>query len=191
MHELIFVGDIAIPNDEGRNIHLPDCLKNKEWVVNLEGAITDTLHDDAVYNNTKGFKKLLDAIPIKVASLANNHIFDIDTLDNTISELQKEKILFLGAGKNLEEASRHINFGDFLFLNFGWSVIQCPTATKTKRGTNPYKEEHILKSFEECKLKFPKKKIVLLFHWNYEMELYPMPRQRDLALKLIDLGIQY
>ena len=35
----------------------------------------------------------------------------------------------------------------------------------------------------------PNKKIVAVFHWNYEFEQYPQPADREFARHLVDLGV--
>lgn len=38
-------------------------------------------------------------------------------------------------------------------------------------------------------VKFKKEYVICFFHWNYELEKYPQPFDRQLAMDLIDMGV--
>lgn len=192
---MIFVGDISLPYKKCINIEVPENLKNKYWIGNLEGAlITDgTGIEDAVYNNYEAISHLKKEIKFHAFTLANNHIFDTGSLNETMRSLRELNIKSVGIGKNIEEAQKPlvINENDqkVLILNFGWEVIQCKIARKQKEGVNPLRKENVMNSLIKAKNKYPKAKIIAIMHWSYELEAEPQPFERELAHKMIDLGV--
>ena len=188
---MIFVGDIAIPDKEGiRFENIPEALKTQTWVANLEGALVTEKVNKGVYNYEDGFTEYLRQVPLQIACLANNHITDTGTIAGTKKILDSKGIEYLGAGDNLSVATEPLVTPAIVFLNFGWTVIQCVAATKNHQGVNELTRKRVLAQFRAVKKKYPTKKIIPIFHWNYELELYPMPRQRELAKELIDEGAE-
>lgn len=187
---MIFVGDIALPYETSLNfVNIPSSILNQDWVVNLEGALVRKDYDRGVYNNIEGFKDVLNQLPIKIACLANNHITDTEPISKTQQLLSDLNIGFLGAGsKNNYNQEMLIN--DFVVINFAWSVIQAIPVIKDSEGVNSLTVKNVTKEFQRVKSKYPDKKIIVVFHWNYELELYPMPRQRELAKFLVDEGAE-
>lgn len=191
MCNLIFIGDIAIPDVDGIDFQgMPKHLKEQQWIGNLEGSLVDEAIEDGVYNNTTGFKKYLKQVPLYVACLANNHITDTGSISETKKRLDEIGILHLGAGEYLKEAEQPLVTDEVVFLNLGWPVIQCIPATKRSRGVNAFSTKRALEQFRKAKARNPARKIIPIFHWNYELELYPMPRQRELAKQLINEGAE-
>lgn len=191
MSDLVFVGDVALSDENSICFRdVPTDLKKQIWIGNLEGAILAKAEENTIYNNENGFSKYLEQLPLHIACLANNHITDIGSITETKKFLKSKDILYLGAGSNLQEAMKPLVTDKIVFLNFGWSAIQCVAATADKAGVNELKREHVLKQFRRVKKKYPQKRLIPIFHWNYELELYPMPRQRELAKQLIDLGAE-
>ena len=187
---MIFVGDIALPYDTSINfVDIPICITKEDWVVNLEGALVRKNYDRGVYNNIEGFKDILKHFPIKVACLANNHITDTEPISETHRTLSNLNIGFVGAGSK-DNYNKEILINDFVVINFAWSVIQAIPVTKDSEGVNSLTVNNVTKEFNRVKSKYPEKKIIVIFHWNYELELFPMPRQRELAKFLIDEGAQ-
>lgn len=72
-------------------------------------------------------------------------------------------------------------------LAFGWENIQCVPASIKSYGVNPYTRDNVLKCANEA-LK-QKEPVVCFMHWDYELEKYPHPYDRQLAMELIDLGV--
>ncbi|WP_459947327.1 CapA family protein [Desulfocastanea catecholica] len=165
-------------------------------MCNLEGGIVAageaSLQNQIVFNDISVLD-LLESLNVKVVSLANNHIFDVQTSPvETINKLTQREILFCGAGDNISEASRPLvcdyNNEQYVFLAFGWEVISCQTAKINSPGVNPLDPRHVIKSLKSAKKNYPKARIVLLMHWNYELEIYPQPMHRQLAFAAIDEG---
>ena len=192
---MIFCGDIALP-DESIKIELPEILKNKKWFVNLEGSLIPSSQVDEmrsqkrVFNNLDALKQLSKTLNIVACSLANNHIEDCGSVDNTERYLEDISLKHVGTGSNLSESEKAIFVADedLTVLSFGWDVIKCPSASATKGGVNPYKKEHVIESVKRALL--TSNKLVCFFHWGYELEAYPLPYDRELAHSLIDRGVK-
>ena len=110
--------------------------------------------------NTREILEVLNLSKKNVACLANNHILDagVEGINNTITELKENNFYYLGAGKNIDEASKpliieinHIKVGilnyNFIGLdleNFGifYNVFG---AKKCKPGANYANKKNILK----------------------------------------------
>ncbi|AXV66456.1 CapA family protein [Pseudoalteromonas lipolytica] len=188
---LIFVGDVSLSGQKGIRLTAPSWFLDMPIIVNLEGAlVTDTrkyLSDKLVVNSFKCIDSYYKNLDVSF-NLANNHILDNKDISETLNNLKKLRKPYFGAGECLEDASKPLIMNELIVLTFGWSVIECPSASKRKPGVNPLKETHVKSELLKYKQQFPNKKVVILFHWDYELEKYPMPSQRRLAFELIDLG---
>lgn len=197
---MIFIGDIAQPWDITRvDMQIPNVFEGKTVIANLEGAIAKnnliakkSLKEKVLFNNPSviDYLKLLN---VQLVSLANNHIFDIsDDISFTKYILEKNDIKSCGAGINLKEAEKYeeliIAKKTYVFLTYGWNVIGCIDAKKNSPGVNPLNPENVLNQVKNIKMLYPEKQIIVMFHWNYELEYYPQPMFRQLSRDLIDAG---
>ncbi|OPX99518.1 MAG: Capsule biosynthesis protein CapA [Syntrophorhabdus sp. PtaB.Bin006] len=194
---MIFLGDVAHPFSEPpewTNGHWP--WSSQAVIANLEGSV--------VFENSKHLKHrklfnhasvvdVLIAANVRAVSLANNHVMDVrEALVNTTRMLSSQGIEFTGAGTNLTEAARPARIVDadrvYLLLGAGWVTIQCQPAGKDSPGVNPLSPYRLLAAIESWRKTEPNSVIVVLLHWNYEMELYPQPAHRQLAKAAIEVG---
>jgi len=194
---MIFLGDIAVNSNSPIRIkNLPGDISNTLAVANLEGGIVQNnleLQKKKYVYNSAEVVEYLKLLNVKVVTLANNHIFDINaSIKGTQNVLRTNRVKFLGAGSDLDEASQpaiiKIGNQNLLFLAFSWKVINSKIAKNNSPGVNPLAPEHVLNSIEKSKKDYPDHKIILLLHWNYESELYPQPMHRELAQAAIDQG---
>ena len=196
---MIFCGDIALPFVGSIDYSsIPLSIREKTWFGNLEGSLlidsSAYLSRKVVFNDYDAVRDLCQSFSFKGFGLANNHLLDVCSYKQTadlLSGLDDESV---GAGETLEEAERPLLVEDeygqsFAILAFGWNVIECVYASKTKEGVNPYEKEHVLFSVRKALSQYPKRKLICFFHWNYELELYPQPFDRELSEVLIDLGV--
>lgn len=114
---------------------------------------------------------------IEAVCLANNHIFDLDRegFKYTISELDKIGILYCGAGRNIDEASKPavftikgktvaiLSFCDYREETVGY----VPFATETEYGVNPLYPLEYSKS-EISKYKKLYDYVIVVPHWGVE-----------------------
>lgn len=199
---MIFIGDIAQPwNYNKVNFEIPNLFKSKMVIANLEGAIADVKNKSEnllrkkVLFNDAGVIGYLKALNVRLVNLANNHIFDIgQDINFTKKILEENGVKSVGAGKNSEEAKAPVEFivngEEFLFFSFGWGPIGCVIADKNTAGVNPLNPQSILKQIKTVKKDSPDKHIIVMFHWNYELEIFPQPMFRELSKDLIDEGVE-
>lgn len=193
---MIFVGDIAIPFKGAiKYSDFPEELYKQKWFGNLEGAIvyTDDNSINAIYNHAEAIEELISKFDFYGFGLANNHIFDIGNYLNTIDFLEQNKVAHCGIGK-IKEANQEVVFYEgnqqIVIINFGWEVIQCQVAKGDYVGCNPLTKEHVLHTIGILVKKYPFAKIIPFMHWGYELESEPQPFERELAKKMIDLGVE-
>lgn len=193
---MIFLGDIAHPFIDPPDWTELEVITERQTVVaNFEGPLNDDLSMlelPLLFNHPSIVESLVN-INTCIVTLANNHINDIENgISNTKQKLEERGILSVGAGVSFDEAASPsiMKEGDrdFVFLAFGWSTIQCNPAGACKAGTNPFSPKHVLESVQKAKKDNPKAYIVLLLHWNYELEEYPQPAHRQIAFAAVDLG---
>ncbi|MBU3659559.1 MAG: CapA family protein [Flavobacteriales bacterium] len=194
---MIFVGDIALPFKDAITVeNLPSSIKRHSWYGNLEGALVDDHlsknYNHSVFNSISAIEKLCEDFPFFGFSLANNHIFDTGSIEQTTEFLKKRKISFGGIGENIEQANRPIvkyeNGKQIVIINFGWEVIQCKVATVNQNGVNPLNKNHVIETVSKLILEYPNAVVIPFMHWSYELESEPQPFERELAKKLIDIG---
>lgn len=196
---MIFCGDIALPFVGSIDYSsIPLSIREKTWFGNLEGSLlidsSAYLSRKVVFNDYDAVRDLCQSFSFKGFGLANNHLLDVCSYKQTVDLLSRLDVEPVGAGETLEEAERPLLVEDeygqsFAILAFGWNVIECVYASKTKEGVNPYEKEHVLSSVRKALSQYPKRKLICFFHWNYELELYPQPFDRELSKVLIDLGV--
>jgi poly-gamma-glutamate synthesis protein (capsule biosynthesis protein) len=191
---MIFLGDIAVPS--GVTPQLPKRCPGGifvDAVANLEGGLSkDRSHEKVVYNDA-AVGKYLKALDVRLVSLANNHVLDTDAQPSVTTRfLASLGIQSCGAGESLQSASREVHIDasghDVIFMAFGWNVIGCRPASGNTPGANPMQAGLLLARTRSLRADHPDAKIVLLMHWNYEMEPHPQPMHRQLAFAAIDAG---
>ena len=193
---MMLIGDIAVPPG------VP--LRTGEWldlftgptVANLEGGlVSDDETRPGRYQlfNTTRVVDYLEALNVKVVSLANNHITDVaSSPKKTIDTLASRNIVACGAGSSIGESARPVMCDDQghlrVFLAFGWEVIGCRAAGPRRPGVNPLRPRAVLSAVERVRRSHPDATITLLVHWNYELELFPQPMHRQLAFSAVERG---
>lgn len=196
---MIFLGDIAHPFSQKADWgDLFPIWKEKPVVANLEGALASDviaglhLKKRVVFNHVSILQTFRE-YNVRALCLSNNHITDLPSgIDNTLKLLDKEGIARYGAGRNIDEACTpaYINEGrkHFILVGCGWNVIRCRYSGFKCPGVNSMKSKAILSQIASLRQNNPNHIIILTPHWNYEMELYPQPAHRILAMKAIDSG---
>lgn len=122
--------------------------------------------------------------------LANNHILDQGEqgLFSTIKVLKNANIAFLGAGANLEQASRpyviereSVRIGIYACTEHEFSI-----ATENSSGTNPFDPleslDHIHALKAECDF------VIVLYHGGKEHYRYPSPYLQKVCRKIVQKG---
>lgn len=135
---------------------------------------------DVIYAKDCDLQKLVD-LGINIVSLANNHFFDLgpEGAIHTIELLDQLGIEHIGAGRNLEEASRPVvkwfdgisvaflAFCDWREETVGW----CPFATENSPGVNPMYDDYVVEEIRKYKKMYDY--VVVMPHWGREHSFYP------------------
>lgn len=195
--KMIICGDFAYPFDGYKKEVVltgisPD-FEFKPKIVNFESTLsllnTRRRASGIALHSTQDCFLLMKDLNVVGVTLANNHVkdFEFDPY-KFIDIFSSNDIQTVGFGNSLAEACKPILFDDKVILNFGWPVIGCQTVTEDNSGCNPLELDHVIDVLKQTILLFPDKKVIVVFHWNYEFELYPQPAHRKLAKRLIDIG---
>ena len=170
-------------------------LRNAAYrMFNLEVPLTNsstpiTKQGICMKASTKSVVGMSD-LGINLFTLANNHIMDQDDqgLTSTIKTLSKAGIVYVGAGKNLEEARK-----PFFFVIDGkrYGVYACAEhefsiATEEYPGANPFDPLESLDDISKMRLQCDY--VVVLYHGGKEYYRYPSPQLQKVCRKMIEKG---
>jgi poly-gamma-glutamate synthesis protein (capsule biosynthesis protein) len=200
--KLAFTGDICFgdmekfTNNPFKNIIKE--LSKLNCVVNLEAPFLPKSYTEypikpkvclAQYNET--IKYLVQLNPFLV-NIANNHINDYGNFgtNNTINQLESANLNYCGAG--------YSNQNHNLFVLKKEKIVFLSYVTRhTDESGSPLFNETDFMGPKEFSLELAKKQIaiyedykkIVLFHWGSEDIHYPLPEQRHIAKRLIDMGV--
>lgn len=176
------LGDFILSDKFTISDELLSILVNTDFnIANLEAPfITDSMKPangkDGLIQLTDNCQ-LLHKLNVKAVSLANNHIMDfgIEGLENTKKVLEKENILFFGAGKDISEALQPavLSINDLSISLFGLQnrYITHFHAGQKRYGTANSDLRNVIRAVKEDKSNFR----LFFMHWNQEFEDYPEP----------------
>ena len=210
---ILFVGD-NYPGKHGQNAYdnngasgVVDWYFSKQistsdlLIGNLETCISDNVKaEDAskktyTFTTASKYTKMFKEVGFDVLGLANNHILDYgrDCLKDTMDNLKKEGISYIGAGANEEEANKpfikEINGRKYaIFAATSVAPYDDWFATSDKSGVaNGYSQTALRANIR--KIKNEVDKIIVFIHWGKELELVSDDSQKRLGRTLIDLGV--
>ncbi len=164
-------------------------------ILNFESPVVDE-QDKAIVKcgpNLRCTVRAIDAIEyagFKCVTLANNHIRDFgDSAVLRTMRLMKERgIDYVGAGKNLKEAS------SILYKHIGektLAIINCcenefSIATIKNAGANPLNPVKQYYTIREARSKADY--VIVIIHGGHELYQLPSPRMQDVYRFFIDTG---
>lgn len=139
---------------------------------------------------------LLETFGVDGVTLANNHVFDYgeEGLLDTLYYLTEADVPYLGAGKDIEEASK------ILYYVVNGRKIAIVSATQIERTTQYTREATetecgVLKTLNPERFlqvigqaKADSDYVIAVVHWGTEGNLMPESSQRELARKFVDAG---
>ena len=170
------------------------CKEADAVLLNLEKPLTDVIHPldkcppdyFASIETINGIKLLHPTI----VTLANNHIMDQreQGLFSTINVLIRNQIQYVGAGHNIEDASKPIILSreDFRIGVYACCEKEFSFATKTTAGANAFDP---LRTFDEIEdLKKNCDYLIVLFHGGMQGYPYPTPYQQRVCRKMCENG---
>jgi poly-gamma-glutamate synthesis protein (capsule biosynthesis protein) len=163
-------------------------------IFNLELPLTNTekpIRKDgpnlmAPISALKGIKLLNPT----VLCLANNHILDHDEqgLYQTMEQLSKNDISWVGAGKDLHTAAKPIivERGELRIGIYACAEYEFSIAEANKAGANPFdpleSPDHVADLKSKCDF------VVVLYHGGKELYRYPSPYLQKVCRKIADKG---
>mgnify|MGYP002624179586 CR=1 FL=1 len=177
------------------------CMVNNEFPYTTEGT---PLEDKTwTFHANPSTVKYLFQMGVDIVSIGNNHVFDYGAigLSNTLTTLESVNMPYVGAGSNLEEASKIVYFSSdngirIAFIS-GCDIEGCDPpytrgATDTQSGVFRVRQDELL-----CeRIKEAKETgafVVVYMHWGLEntTELNYLQKQQsiDLATAGADLII--
>ena len=199
-----FTGDIAFSEYTKDVYKQPKSLDKKIYsflnendynILNFESPITESNLTKKAALTHKSSSETLDYVKKNInnpiLSLANNHMMDFGQrgLLDTLKAVKKEKLPFLGAGKNEEEATKYLILGKD--IKVGVVAVQYKDymiATKDEPGTAHHKHFKIIQN----RIKDLKEKadwVVMVYHGGEEFINTPLPYTRKLYKKFLKWGV--
>ena len=145
------------------------------------------------FNAPMDFLNALKDLGVDVVSFANNHVFDqgkkgfVNTLDN----LKKNDMKFVGAGTNLEEANKPVYFElkdkntKVAFIG-ATDILNVDLNKENEAYVNKADINNLKKSIAEAKKNSDS--VIISVHWGNEYHREPSSRQKEMAKQLIEAG---
>jgi poly-gamma-glutamate synthesis protein (capsule biosynthesis protein) len=166
-------------------------------ILNLEAPITVENRKNRItktgpylQNYKEAVVPILNCLNINLVTLANNHILDYGSrgLTDTLEVLKDNNIAYVGAGKNIADASKFYSFQKdhvkVAILNFAeneWSI-----ADQKRAGANPL---DIIENVRQIQLaKTSHDKVICIIHGGHENYNLPSPRMKNQYHFYIDNG---
>lgn len=192
MLKIAILGDLIQTPEFGIDPQLQEILQSTDLnIANLEAPFIG--ENCRPSNGRSGLcqkiedARLLKELNIKIVSLANNHICDFgrEGLRLTKDILDRENILYFGAGESLDEACRPVEIeinGIRISLRGAMSRYLTKHHAEEGFGTADIDAQRMIED-----LKADDADIKIIYnHWNQEFEDYPEPIYKDDAETLID-----
>lgn len=183
-HDYLNNFDIRIATLESAIGNKPDYNEHK---VGYGGQVCVWSHDDDLVK--------LKELNINVVSLANNHVGDLgeDGLKRLLVQLDQLGISYIGAGENIEKASRPFIYKEY---NATYAFIAVCQESIDKLGYVDYATDNswgVYKYDERClaHIKTLKKKydyVFVIIHWGLEHRWLPEREIVRYAKEMIDAG---
>lgn len=174
-----------------------DHIRNADLsIVNYECTITKFTTPiiktgPCLKTEDKNSLKVLKDVGFDLITLANNHIRDFgdEGVLDTIEEIKKQDLMFVGAGTNIKESSKpfYIEIKEKIICVINIAENEFCSATETNPGAytvdliNNY--HTILKAKKKCD------KIILIYHGGREHFQLPTPNLRKRLKFYCDLGV--
>src|SRR5690554_782413 len=151
-------------------------------IVNLEAPVTTSntkinKTGPNIKSHRESTKNVLKALEVDVVTLANNHVLDYDEqgVIDTLEFCRENEIQTVGAGKDLEEASKILYVetkeGKIAIVNFAEN--EWTSATFNSAGSNPMCLINNFKQIKEAKQNADF--VITIAHGGHEHYQYPSP----------------
>ena len=196
---IIFLGDVYLGEKPQLTLarEITDVINSADLVIaNQESPISNyefAVGAKCCLKSALETARTLKSWGIDVVSLANNHMFDFgwEGFEQTRQQLDKAGIRYLGAGENLEQASRplivEVKGTRIGLLAYSWGFVQTTCATSDTFGCAPLDTQLMIE--QVSKFKSEVDSVIVLPHWGYCGYAIPTPEQVSMARSLIDAGV--
>lgn len=188
--KLLITGDLVVnqPYTPSKKIDqsLIDLFSKSDInIVNLEAPVTDSESKilktgPNIKSHRESTANVLKALNVDVATLANNHVLDYDEkgVEDTLDFCKKQDIKTVGAGMNLNEASKTLYLdtdeGKIAIVNFAEN--EWASATDTSAGANPM---DIIDNAAQIKdARNNADYVIVIIHGGHEYYNLPSPRMQ-------------
>ncbi len=214
---LTFGGDVSLDDNwanmgalRSRPQGILDCL-SPDLITEMQSADITMINNEFPYSNRgeplpdKQFTfrakpervEILHQMGVDIVSLANNHAYDFgpDALVDSLDVLNNAGIPYVGAGRNIEEASSPV------YMIANGMKIAYVAATQIERVDNPDTKEATQTEPGVLRTRNPEKFleviktaeknsdfVIVYVHWGSENVALVEPNQRDLATQYILAG---
>lgn len=196
-----FIGDLILQDLEKYSEEpfnqIKNILNNSKLIINLESPFVDDSCEIALKDKVTLFQKeenikYIQELEPYLVSLSNNHINDYgnNSVDLTKKILNNHNIDSFGVGKKSDTSHIKIDEKDkIIFISYTTRETDLTGeylfADYNMNGPKDIDFDEI----KSLKKKYQGFKIVLYLHWGVEYIPLPMPQQRILSYKLIDIGV--
>lgn len=206
---ILITGDFFGNNLSKKELNQKDILFNdfapiinnsKLAITNLESVILDPRASYShkriaktgphIYSEPQTLRALKE-IGFKMVTLANNHIMDYGTegLANTLTELKKNSIEYIGAGLSREERSRPYVYSDKRISILNFCENEWSAAYGNEAGANPL---NIISNYQDITAqKVISDLVIVILHGGNEFYNLPSPKFRDTCRLFIHFGADY
>ncbi len=203
MTSIAFTGDIGFSryfkdhwNKDFLDDKIKDFLGSSDHVVaNVESPLTDSVITSKLsitHSTTQNAFEWFKNISADIWAISNNHIMDCGEVGmmDTINAAQKAGAVTVGAGRNIDEASKYITLdceGGIGIFAVTYKRAEFIRATENNPGCVLFDEtEKIKEVIKEIKSK--NKWCIIIAHGGNEFSNLPMPYMRKLYKKFLSFG---
>ena len=204
---IVFTGDIGFDRFMEGKWEDPDLiagevlsfLHNADHVVaNVEGPIVDVPSNQTtegavqlMHTMNPGAVKVLNNMRTDIWNICNNHMMDAgeEGIAATIAQAKRNNVYTLGAGMNIDEASKPLilnEAGGIGLIGVGYQR-GCKPAGPDKAGCFNWSEYDLIKERID-EVKRTCRWCVIVSHGGEEFTALPSPYTRDRYLKYLEMG---
>lgn len=167
-------------------------------MINLECPLTDTVSPVSkkfIFRADARWANDLKSAGITHAAMANNHTNDQGRrgLQATVQHLQEAGIRPVGYGRNFKEQITPVLIEkdgiSVAVFNATTLIIENWLRLDGKPGIAQPSEDELIEAVTDYRRRHSDTHIVVVLHWGFEFQSYPSIRQKALAHKLSDAGV--
>ncbi len=204
---LLFAGDIMLADGPGKTIAaggdplapFAELLSKADYrIANLECAIAAAGTGQALENKIYSFKATPESANVlrsrfDAVGVANNHSGDFgpDALLETLQHVHAVGVQTFGGGRNATEAHQPhwIERNGLRIAIFAYNEFKPRSFEAAAQIPGiAWSEDSMVIADIRAARKAGADIVIPFMHWGWESELYPTPRQRQLARTMIDAG---